>query len=1646
MGLTLESFRNLVGNGVPDGRVLSVSDNALKSDSTEEVTLSLLNAGDDKGSLAPMKNVYIRQQLLNDIRDSLKGVQSGKCQAFLRQAEVTLFNNDKVYDADKAQDDLDAKTVKDLLDGMDALKREFPKLIGCPGDSDEYFSGLSDSELKVAKYWLSLLDKGSCGNNQHFLSRLSCVQGAFASMLPDLLNQVDADLTSVKDTLPVIWDHLELGEFPANKTQEDVKKEFFKAFASKVVGDMVAALTRNVPNGALKDKLTENLKTFYLPPNSKARNEALDALKEILPPNLASDAFLYNLIQGFGEFNGLDYASKLKCLNNPVFQPSDENFMLKMSPTLGANCDLRARGEGDAPKLMRALHTELNFLGERQKGVRYAVNGNVIFDEFEKGELNQYAHFQLPLEVMGFSKEQILLSARYLNHTGMNLMASAGMSAIQENAVVDISKDGDDMKVRVRMPSRRYAGFKPDENDPAKLTFGTVHDEKAFLVHEFVISRDGKGMTQSIGYRRADELPEQGPQGAVLIPSRAQARKLLHPGLEIMDKATGKATGVADFENLQPAADGETILCDIRLPNGHSNRMAILRDGTLITRADFEKGVRPEAKTRPQGKDGGPGFSDGQLRPEDEGTLKELARMAYGSGRFEKKSGGEGYVGIVPTATGGLSVVKFATKPLEHFAHTPTTDELRSSNELRNRILSIARHAKFSAEELNELKQTLRVPPSADYATAANCPTLLLRTDAAKVIAKFEQKIGQEDVIWDAATDDVDMDNYRTVGSSDFETVRAIAEVGSPFATSRLLGTCGVTMFQLGEAIDTVADKYRLTFQERNALTRTTMAYLAALAEEADPLPAKGPDLLRQISTGNFKGTHLGLLHLGKKVPSAGGPQPSAAESSLMGLLDDDDAEAAAYFLGKFSNPPDVFVLKALVENRRKLLDFRAAQGYLTLDDLFEQHLAQENDDSLSLPDQQNRFYDGVKRKLLHDFETSHPECGIQDVARLVPAAADNPNSYGLPLEDLLLVRNHRSDPGKLRVSPRVRAYDKNDLQFSHGTKASLVDEKLAGDFLRCKGNGKITIVLPGDNREFAAEIKAGENELVCKTHANDVYENFKALLGYGPDKPLPEPPAEGSEQIRGLLLAAGQAGNSVLSLCEIPELVGRWPTQKTFSPLPGGAVRYTVAAEHEGRRYAVSFDIGKNGDSTFRGIETFDLENPDLTAAQREVLNDLGARLKAIGLEVGPDVRGEFVKVAADGKSIRYKVTGLTGARPTDEILITPYGEVVTASEYEESLANLDPDKLTLFCSYDQRDLLRSFDPFTLVQLNSLVSRIMAEDPKPEDRGHRRTVLISCLTNMMPRAMENVRSHGGNGMDRQENFNKLWAGLGLEGAAPELKGWKANEKKLSQALIKRISDDIYNAIKSWYPDDGKLRSDIQKYLFPANSGEKITVDRERKKPGGPNFNTCMTKSITILQGGCGLPYGKLLECVRDPTFVPKTSDFYWKPTDSSLPVKKIKRTEIRASNPDEESYDYLDGVYDSLGLYMPSANRRYANFKFSLDGEDIDFGLKDGTKESCARNFERKLKAEGHAYSDAQIVRAVSYLNDDYFSFSPNEYVVKSSENCHVSVSRFPEDGGFLPSDMRLLIELPIEGGTLVHEVAVHEDGSYRMVSHEKG
>ena len=434
------------------------------------------------------------------------------------------------------------------------------------------------------------------------------------------------------------------------------------------------------------------------------------------------------------------------------------------------------------------------------------------------------------------------------------------------------------------------------------------------------------------------------------------------------------------------------------------------------------------------------------------------------------------------------------------------------------------------------------------------------------------------------------------------------------------------------------------------------------------------------------------------------------------------------------------------------------------------------------------------------------------------------------------------------------------------------------------------------------------------------------------------------------------------------------------------------------------------------------------MNGSQLDAFDELKAKspdLKAIG-------------TAADGKSVICRGTGLAGAQPTGEILITPYGEVVTVSEYEESLANLDPDRLPLITPYDQRGLLRSLDPFTLVQLNALVSQIVAENPNDANRC---VELFSCLTNKIPQAMAKVRSHKGFGTDRQENLNELLKCLDLKDVDPELESLDPSEKKVSRALINLITDDIYEAVKSQYPDDEDLRDDIQKYLLPENHAESIRVYEKRKKAKDLNFAPLMDNCMKVLKSVCGLHYDSLLKCIQDQTFVPKTSDFFWKPADVSVPATKITHKKIEASGPEGESYECLRGVYDQMHLYLGS-NMRYQNFRFTLDGHDI--GL-NGTRASCAQRFEQNLKAEGHGYSDAQIVMAVSYLNDDYFGFAPNTFVVKSPHNCHVSVSRFEADGEFLPSDMKLRIEFPTEGGAVVHEIAVHEDGSYRMVSHGK-
>lgn len=104
-------FAKCAGNNT----ALCVSDNAIKFGNKDAVKLELGDLRpkiDDFDDKTVAKNIFIRQQLLDAIRDHFGG---GKDNDFFQHAEQTLFGSNTSYDFQTAAADLSGTTVKNLL-------------------------------------------------------------------------------------------------------------------------------------------------------------------------------------------------------------------------------------------------------------------------------------------------------------------------------------------------------------------------------------------------------------------------------------------------------------------------------------------------------------------------------------------------------------------------------------------------------------------------------------------------------------------------------------------------------------------------------------------------------------------------------------------------------------------------------------------------------------------------------------------------------------------------------------------------------------------------------------------------------------------------------------------------------------------------------------------------------------------------------------------------------------------------------------------------------------------------------------------------------------------------------------------------------------------------------------------------------------------------------------------------------------------------------------------------------------------------------------------------------------------------------------------------------------------------------------------
>lgn len=320
--------------------------------------------------------------------------------------------------------------------------------------------------------------------------------------------------------------------------------------------------------------------------------------------------------------------------------------------------------------------------------------------------------------------------------------------------------------------------------------------------------------------------------------------------------------------------------------------------------------------------------------------MSTIARMAYGSGIFEGTSGGKGHIGMIVDLNGKGRVIKFNT----HFSERgkdATIDQIKSSNALRTKILAIAKT--LNPEVVADVRKKLGLAegenPSADK-------PLLTRKIVASVLKMIDKNAMSD------AMKGVDADKLKSYGGTQFNESRIQARYG---LTVETLQKCGMSEADFKEAVDSLAEKFTLTGNQKMFVAHMTAKSLTALAEAGE----SGYELKRRISNGTFTGTYMGLVHINNKEvrkPDFHSDDYllSADAASVLKRLTTEECLDAAYLLTKMGtqshpesnvrvefnvedNQLTGFALKALVEKRETLMALHRREGNLSVETIWKQ-------------------------------------------------------------------------------------------------------------------------------------------------------------------------------------------------------------------------------------------------------------------------------------------------------------------------------------------------------------------------------------------------------------------------------------------------------------------------------------------------------------------------------------------------------------------------------------------------------------------------------------------------------------------------------------------------------------------------------------
>lgn len=169
-------------------------------------------------------------------------------------------------------------------------------------------------------------------------------------------------------------------------------------------------------------------------------------------------------------------------------------------------------------------------------------------------------------------------------------------------------------------------------------------------------------------------------------------------------------------------------------------------------------------------------------------TLNEIARMAYGSGVFEKDSGGRGNMGILKDEdTGTYRIIKFNTHLFGNKSDASLEEQKVACDTLRDIVIELAKAAKVNAatmekirEELGYFKSIEGSPLKGGYMVMKG-KELLKRTAVARAIKLIDANVFKN--AWQSAVGNkIDKRNYSTEKLTDtsFDTVKKekISEYG----------------------------------------------------------------------------------------------------------------------------------------------------------------------------------------------------------------------------------------------------------------------------------------------------------------------------------------------------------------------------------------------------------------------------------------------------------------------------------------------------------------------------------------------------------------------------------------------------------------------------------------------------------------------------------------------------------------------------------------------------------------------------------------------------------------------------------------------------------------------------------------------------